>query len=160
MTTPWCIAAGAIRSLVWDHLHGFPNVAPNDVDLVFFDPSSPPENDLHIALTLQRYTGHLNWDVVNQAHVHKWSENRSLAAPFDSLEHAMSAWPETATAIGVNMDASNELHVVAPHGLEDLFGLVLRPSPYLRTLQAFEERLSSKQFQRRWPKLTLAQKKS
>lgn len=35
----WCIGAGVIRSLVWDHLHGFERAtATADVDLVFHDP--------------------------------------------------------------------------------------------------------------------------
>jgi len=36
----WCIGAGAVRSLVWNHLHGF-DVSPSgaDVDVVFFDSS-------------------------------------------------------------------------------------------------------------------------
>lgn len=160
MTAPWCIGAGAIRNLVWDHLHGFLSVAPDDVDLVFFDPRMPPEWDTHIALTLKQGTGDIRWDVVNQAHVHTWNAIRSPATPFGSLEDAMRAWPETATAVGVNLGPSDELQVVAPLGLEDLFGLFLRPSPYLRNPQAFTERVSNKQFQRRWPNLRLVQKKS
>lgn len=34
----WCIGAGAIRGLVWDHLHGFEvHTKAPDVDVVFFD---------------------------------------------------------------------------------------------------------------------------
>jgi hypothetical protein len=33
----WLIGAGAIRSLVWDHLHAATAAVPKDIDLVFFD---------------------------------------------------------------------------------------------------------------------------
>src|ERR671919_519571 len=34
----WCIAAGAIRNLVWDHLHGHSQrTPPSDIDVLFYD---------------------------------------------------------------------------------------------------------------------------
>ena len=34
----WCIGAGAVRNLVWDHLHGFGQpTALSDVDVAYFD---------------------------------------------------------------------------------------------------------------------------
>jgi len=37
----WCIGAGAVRSLVWDTLHGFEEASPvEDVDVVYFDDSA------------------------------------------------------------------------------------------------------------------------
>ncbi|CAH7108283.1 hypothetical protein VCHA54P496_10681 [Vibrio chagasii] len=36
---PQCyVAAGFVRNLVWDHLHGFDNPTPlNDIDVIYFD---------------------------------------------------------------------------------------------------------------------------
>lgn len=35
----WCIGAGVLRNLVWDHLHGRDTATPcDDLDLVYFDP--------------------------------------------------------------------------------------------------------------------------
>jgi hypothetical protein len=47
----------------------------------------------------------------------------------------VSTWPETATSIAVRLLANDELHVVAPCGLADLFGMVLRRNP--RTVKSF-----------------------
>lgn len=42
----WCIGAGAIRSLVWDTLHGFDQrSAVEDLDVVYFDVKASPEHD-------------------------------------------------------------------------------------------------------------------
>lgn len=44
--TSWCIGAGVIRSLVWDHLHGF-NTPPvyADVDVAYFDSTATEEQE-------------------------------------------------------------------------------------------------------------------
>lgn len=152
MTDPWCIAAGAVRSLVWNSLHGFPLLPPGDLDLVYFDECSPQIRDARVAARLTELVPGFHWDVVNQAHSHHLSGPPDATA-FGSLEHAMSCWPETATAVGVSLDSRGKLQVVAPLGLDDLFNLVVRPSPWLRNPDVFGQRVVQKEFQRRWPLL-------
>jgi uncharacterized protein len=152
MSAPWCIAAGAVRSLAWNSLHGFPLLPPAELDLVYFDASCPRAQDADVAARLARSIDAFEWDVVNQAHAHTLSGVPD-SAPFVSLEHAMACWPETATAVGLCLDPEGELQVIAPHGLSDLFGLILRPSPFLRNPHAFQQRLEQKAFVRRWPLL-------
>ena len=43
----WCIGAGAVRSLVWDTLHGYETPSSlEDVDVVYFDSDAyGPEQD-------------------------------------------------------------------------------------------------------------------
>lgn len=149
---PWYIAAGAVRSLVWNSLHGFPLLPPGELDLVYFDEFSPQIRDADIAARVTDIAPGFCWDVVNQAHAHHLS-GLPDAAPFRSLEHAISCWPETATAVGVSLDSRGELQVIAPLGLDDLFNLVVRPSPLLRNPDVFGQRLIQKEFQRRWPLL-------
>ena len=37
----WCLAAGFVRNLVWDQLHGRTQSTPlNDIDLIYFDNTS------------------------------------------------------------------------------------------------------------------------
>jgi uncharacterized protein len=152
MDAPWCIAAGAVRSLVWNHLHGFPLVSPQEIDLVYFDAKASSAKDITLVALLLQQNDQFEWDVVNQAFAHTMT-GAGDAPPFVSLEHAMACWPETATAVGLCLDRQDRLRVVAPHGLGDLFALVLRPSPYLRHPDVFLRRVQDKAFCRRWPLL-------
>lgn len=149
---PWCIGAGAVRSLVWNSLHDFPLLPPDELDFAFFDIAVPQAADIEIADVLQRRAPQFCWDVVNQAYAHLLSGDPNASA-FDSLEHAISAWPETATAVGLSLDARGNVDILAPLGLDDLFSLALRPSPFLRDPDAFHRRLQNKAFLTRWPRL-------
>ncbi len=65
---PQCyIAAGFVRNLVWDSLHGF--VTPlNDVDVIYFDPTeSNPDANLQYEAHLKARMPQFNWQVRNQA---------------------------------------------------------------------------------------------
>lgn len=54
----WCLAAGFVRNLVWDQLHGHRTPTPlNDIDLVYFDKQNISEqHDLQLEAQLQQYT--------------------------------------------------------------------------------------------------------
>jgi hypothetical protein len=41
----------------------------------------------------------------------------------------MRYWPETATAVAVRRNDEDGCEVAAPFGVDDLFGLILRPTP-------------------------------
>lgn len=72
----WCLAAGFVRNLVWDKLHGYPSSTPlNDIDLVYFDEQDASEqHDLQLEEQLNRTTSALHpsfpWSVKNQARMH------------------------------------------------------------------------------------------
>lgn len=67
----------------------------------------------------------------------------------------MSTWPETATTVGVRLEADDSLTLAAPLGLEDLFALRLRWNPCLVSREIFLQRVREKRFLERWPRLTL-----
>lgn len=153
------IGAGAVRNVVWDRLHGIQaSAVPSDIDVVFFDAADEAgAGERELLSRLRESEPALQWEVTNQAYVHVWYREKlgyPLAA-FESVEEAVGAWPETATAIAVRLGAHGALELVAPRGLDDLFGLVLRPNPHCRDRFAFEHRLKSKQFLARWPRLRL-----
>ena len=77
----WCIGAGAIRNLVWDHLHGFDaETPPQDIDLVFFNASDlTPDLERALESRLSLAEPGFNWEVVNQASVHTWPRVKVLA---------------------------------------------------------------------------------
>lgn len=83
-------------------------------------------------MSLQRSAPKVRWDVANQAYAHLPSGDPNASA-FDSLERAISAWPETVSTVGLSLDAGGNLNGLAPPlGLDNLFSLALKPSPFLR----------------------------
>ncbi|ORE86816.1 hypothetical protein ATO7_07247 [Oceanococcus atlanticus] len=160
----WCIGAGAVRSVVWDKLHGFTQPTPiSDIDLVYFDPQqADPAADQALAAKLPEVLSAATWEVVNQASVHTWYPQTSgkPVTPFTSLEEGIGSWPEYATAVGVTLNKDGSIGVVAPHGLQDLFGMVVRHNPTRATAEMYRARMKQKAFSQKWPKVTVCGEKS
>jgi len=155
----WCIGAGAVRSLVWDDLHGFSEPTPlDDVDVVYFDSTvEGVEHDSTLEIRLRHAMPSVAWEVTNQATVHQWfARHLGLQVPpLASLEDGVGTWPEIATCVGVFLRADDSIGVVAPHGLDDLFHLVVRHNPVRADAQTYRERVASKRFAERWPLLSI-----
>ena len=153
----WAIGAGAIRNAVWDHQHGFAGqTAAQDVDLVFFDREDlSREWEQELQLRLSHVLPGIIWDVTNQAAVHLWYEQEfgHPVTPLDSLQEGMSTWPEYATCVGVSLCADDRLEVIAPHGLDDLFSMVVRWNPIRVSAEAYLQRVRQKSFSNRWPQV-------
>ncbi len=158
--TDWCIGAGAVRNLVWNHLHpGRPALCAPDVDFVYFEPGDlSATHEAQVLLALTQAAPQVTWDVVNQARVHLWYENHYGVAkkPLDSLAAGIASWPETATCVGASLDTKDQLHIIAPHGLDDLFNLILRRNPAFTDKALYLQRLTDKRFSERWPGLQIA----
>jgi hypothetical protein len=152
----WYLAAGAIRNTVWDVLHGSTSLQPlSDLDVIYFDPANlTSDAEAKLLAAAPEYA----WEVTNQATVHRWQSSavgRDIPQ-YDSIAAAMASWPETATAVGVRLSNRGTMEFVAPHGLVDLFSLILRPSPAGSDPHAFTSRLEQKGWQLRWPRLLIA----
>lgn len=72
-----------------------------------------------------------------------------------SVEQPLSLWPETATALALRLQDDNALELITPFGLTDLFELKLRWNPNLVSYAVFDQRILSKHFLQKWPKLSL-----
>jgi hypothetical protein len=152
----WCIGAGAIRSLVWDTLHGFERrSAVEDLDVVYFDAEAGPEHDAGLEKRLRSAMPGFNWEVTNQAGVHHWlaAALGQVVPPLASLEEGVATWPEFATCVGVWLNEDESLGVVAPHGLDDLFELRVRHNPLRASAATYRQRVEAKRFGERWPRL-------
>ncbi|MFA5625806.1 MAG: nucleotidyltransferase family protein [Bradymonadales bacterium] len=147
----WVVGAGFVRNKVWDHLHGYSNfeVDTNDIDLVYFDSDGNDQKaDEALSKQLKDRTG-IDWEIVNEVYAHKWNN----LPPYKSTEDALSQWPETATGIGVRLE-NGELILIAPHGINDLINLIVRPSPnFSGGLEVVKERSKKKEWFKKWPKL-------
>ena len=74
--------------------------------------------------------------------------------PYRDTADAIGHWLETATCIAARLDDDDTVTLLAPHGIDDLVGLKLRPTPAGRRNRAdFQKRLKQKDWLRRWPKL-------
>ncbi len=70
-----------------------------------------------------------------------------------SLEEAVASWTEYATAVGLWLDACDEVQVIAPHGLDDLFDCVVRRNPRRVSIETYRLRLAQKRHAERWPQV-------
>jgi uncharacterized protein len=91
-------------------------------------------------------------DVKNEARVHLWYAEKfgAALAPYLSTEDAITTFPTTATAVGVQPRAKG-LHVFAPYGLSDLLGGIVRPNKKQITQAIYDAKV--KKWQDRWPAL-------
>jgi uncharacterized protein len=155
----WVIGAGALRTAVWDRLHGFAAPSPvNDVDVAFFDPRDlTPERDRAVEDGLRGVLPTVEWDAKNQAAVHLWYERRFgfPVEPLRSTAAGVATWPETATAVAVRLEPDDSLTIVAPLGLDDLLGLVHRRNPRRVSVEEYRRRLACKRILERWPRVTV-----
>lgn len=149
----WCIGAGALRNLVWDTLHGYtePSVL-SDLDLAWFDPTDTTrQRDLELQARLSAQAI-APWEVTNQAGVHLWFESHfgHPVEPLRSLVAAVASWPEYATSVGAWLDARGRVRIIAPYGLDDLLGMVVRRKPARVDLDTYRARVVAKRYSERW----------
>ncbi len=154
LTLPDCwVAAGFVRNAVWDDLHERScGTQLDDVDVVYFDPEdSSRSRDCGLERLLQSARPDERFAVKNQARMHE----RNAHARYQDTTDAIRYWPETCTAVGVQL-ATEGIKVTAPYGLGDLFDLLVRPtSTDAETVELVRRRLHSKEWQRKWPQLRL-----
>jgi len=149
------IAAGFIRNRVWDSFYDpKPDFPENDVDVVYFNPeATDPDIDLTFQQILSEHLPGVNWQVKNQARMHRYGGHK----PFKSLVHALSHWPETATAVAVRLDGCGTQQFLEVFVSNDLDAHILRITPKMAAHNpaVFEQRLKTKCWQKRWPDLTI-----
>lgn len=152
------IAAGVIRNMLWSVLHQHSYTLSNtEVDIIFYDAEDNGAHSDQIQKEMQSFFPLIQWDVTNQALVHHWYrlDNGDSILPLTSISHALSLWVETATAVAVRLNELDQVEIVAPFGLADLFELKLRWNSTLVSRETFLQRIEAKQFLQRWPKLKL-----
>lgn len=144
------VAAGFVRNIVWDALHGFDAATPlNDVDVIYFNrDETDPQAYQFYEQKLSQLMPEINWQVRNQAFMH--IRNGDLA--YSSSLDAMSYWPEKETAIAIRQTAPMSYECIAAFGYESLFDLCVTHNPK-RSRETFENRVHSKGWLDRWPSL-------
>jgi hypothetical protein len=154
----WCIGAGAVRGLVWDHLHGFSQPSRyDDVDVTYYDNTADENQDEELTRRLLAISPSVRWEVTNQALIHKWflKAHGQMVPALRSLEDGIATWPEYATCVGVKLNPDDTIKVIAPHGLQDLFDLKVRHNDARASADVFMQRVTSKRLIERWPMLSI-----
>lgn len=144
------ICGGAVRNVVWDSVSGFVRETPfDDVDVIYFDPSSTAKSgEIEIADALRGQVGGIVWDVRNQARQRIGTEHKPK-----SLRDAVQLFPETCSAVAVRL-VGETIEVICPFGLDDLENMVVEPTSSGAVARA-TERLSDKDWLKKWPALVL-----
>ncbi|BDG71127.1 nucleotidyltransferase family protein [Roseomonas fluvialis] len=149
------IGAGVLRNAVWDALSGRDPAAipPSDIDVVFHHAAdASPARDRLAQARLVLATPGLPWSVTNQARM----APRNGHAPYAGLAEAIAHWPETATAFAARLGPGG-VEILAPHGLDDLLAMILRPTPaHAVDPAAMHARIAAKGWLSRWPRLQFA----
>ncbi|MEK4404363.1 nucleotidyltransferase family protein [Sporosarcina sp. FSL K6-6792] len=153
----WWICAGFVRSKIWDVQHGFnERTTTPDIDVIYYDRTNSEKSvEKEYEEVLKRLLPAIPWSVKNQARMH--SVNNVI--PYTSSVDAISRFPETATALGVKLDEGNNVILTAPHGIEDVVNLRVKPTPYFfdkkERMKIYEERIKKKNWQVVWSKLEI-----
>ncbi|KIZ52315.1 nitrate reductase [Pseudomonas oryzihabitans] len=147
------LAAGFVRNLVWDRLHGHAESTPlADLDVIYFDATDcRPGRDREIEALLAARAPGWPWSVRNQAAMHLRNDD----APYGDSLDAMRFWVEVESALAARLTAEGELEVVSPFAQEGLFALHLTPNPWRPRPEAFRQRLATKGWLERWPRLRI-----
>lgn len=155
----WWICAGFVRSKIWDVIHNFRERTDlPDVDVIYYDTrniSIEKEKELESQLKLR--DPRVPWSVKNQARMHLLND----VPPYKSSEDAMSKYPETATALGVKIDADGKVLLAAPWGVTDVINCLVKPTPYFNQseerLHIYRDRVRKKQWHLTWSALKVVQ---
>ena len=150
------ICAGCIAQTVWNHATGRPPLyGIADIDVIYHEPADlSEEGETQATLQVAQCLGDLpvKLDVKNEARVHLWYAAR-FGKPIDpirSISDAVITFPTTATAVAVALDDRGS--VVAPFGLDDLLGLIVRPNRRQVDRPVYDAKIV--RWRRLWPEIT------
>ncbi|MER8008859.1 nucleotidyltransferase family protein [Streptomyces sp. NPDC094149] len=155
----WYLTAGCLFQTVWNVVTGRPPTEGiKDYDVFYFDAGdlSWEAEDAVIRAGREVFAGlPAEVEIRNEARVHLWYEDRFgvPCPPYESSEAAIDSFAATTCCLGVRLETGGRWRVYAPHGLSDVFGLVLRPNPVLAPRSVYEAKAA--RWRKQWPELTV-----
>jgi uncharacterized protein len=155
----WWLTAGVLFQSVWNGLTGRdPGAGIRDADLFYVDPdTSWAAEDAVIRAGAELFADlPVPVEIRNQARVHLWYAQRfggPAPAPFADCRAAIDSFAADCCMVGVRVGADGP-EVYAPRGLDDLFGLVVRPNPGSPApREVYEDKAA--RWRTEWPQLTV-----
>ncbi len=155
----WRVFSGAVYQSVWNAVTGRPlGYGVRDYDLGYFDPDvSWDAEDVVIRRVAAAFEPPFREmvEVRNQARVHLWFEGKfgEPYAPLTGTDEALARFVAPAFAVGVRLEPDDTINIAAPFGLEDVFGMTLRPNPERGLARGWDRVVANART--RWPELTV-----
>ncbi|WP_404816148.1 nucleotidyltransferase family protein [Streptomyces thermolineatus] len=155
----WYLTGGCLFQTVWNVVTGRPPASGiKDYDVFYFDDGdlSWEAEDAVIRAGREVFGGlPAEVEIRNEARVHLWYERKFgvACAPHVSAESAIDCFVATTCCLGVRLEPGGRWRIYAPHGLSDVFGLVVRPNPVLAPREVYETKVA--RWRRQWPELTV-----
>ncbi|MBL3669502.1 nucleotidyltransferase family protein [Streptomyces sp. M2CJ-2] len=161
----WYLTAGCLFQTVWNVVTGRPPTEGiKDYDVFYFDDSdlSWEAEDAVISAAARAFAdlptetaGKVDVELRNEARVHLWYERKFgvPCPPHTSTEAAIDSFAATTCCLGVRLEPGGRWRVYAPHGLSDVFRLVVRPNPVLAPRAVYEAKAA--RWRQQWPELTV-----
>lgn len=149
------VGAGAINQCIFNYYHGYEiSYGIKDYDIVYYDEDvSYEKEDIVIKRLEDKFKDlDVSVDIKNQARVHIWyyEKHGVKREPYTSVEDAIACWGAIITCIGVRLE-NGKLVVCAPYGLNDIFGMVIRPVKRKFTKELYDKRAD--RWMKKWPGL-------
>ncbi|WP_069764995.1 nucleotidyltransferase family protein [Streptomyces sp. LUP47B] len=155
----WYVTAGCLFQTVWNVVTDRPPAGGiKDYDIFYFDGTdlSWEAEDAVIKAGQEVFAGlPAEVEIRNEARVHLWYEQKFgvPCPPHESTEAAIDSFAATTCCLGVRLDPDGGWRVYAPHGLSDVFNLVVRPNPVLAPREVYEAKAA--RWREEWPELTV-----
>lgn len=155
----WYVTAGCLFQTVWNVVTDkHPTSGIKDYDVFYFDSRdlSWEAEDAVIKAADEAFAGlPAEVEIRNEARVHLWYEQKFgiACAPYASTEAAIDSFAATTCCLGVRLEPGGRWRIYAPHGLSDVFNLVVRPNPVLAPREVYETKTARRQQQ--WPELNV-----
>lgn len=155
----WYVTAGCLFQTVWNVVTDRPPTSGiKDYDIFYFDGTdlSWEAKDAAIKAGQEIFAGlPAEVEIRNEARVHLWYEQKFgvPCPPHESTEAAIDSFAATTCCLGVRLEADGGWRIYAPHGLSDVFNLVVRPNPILAPREVYETKAA--RWKDEWPELTV-----
>ena len=127
------LVGGVIRNTVWKELYPNCTLEVNDIDVPYFSTELPREINQEFVRRLEDIYPTGKWECDNQAWVHTYEPRSDYwmpHAPYSSLEESMVDFWFSVNTIGLHLNEHDEIEILNPEYLNDLFNGILRILPF------------------------------
>ncbi|GMO25348.1 MULTISPECIES: nucleotidyltransferase family protein [Bradyrhizobium] len=152
------LVSGCLVQTVWNVLTGRPvDHGIADHDAFYFDPDTSWEAEDAVIRALDERLAHLGAkvEIRNQARVHLWypAKHGLPYPPLRSSREGIDRFLTQNTQVGVRRTGGG-YEVYAPHGFDDVAGLIARPNPG-PNFSATNYEAKAARWKALWPELTV-----